>query len=70
MTQDPLLCSCKGSLLESFNHSSEDVKSAASYALGNMSLGNLQHYLPFVLNEIETRPKSQYLLLHSLKEVR
>ena len=57
-------------ILDSFNHSNEEVKSAASYALGNVSLGNLQHYLPFVLGEIEAKAKSQYLLLHSLKEVR
>ena len=60
----------KDIILESFNHSNEEVKSAASYALGNISLGNLQAYLPFVLHEIETKPKRQYLLLHSLKEVR
>ena len=52
-----------------FNHQSEEVKSAASYALGNVALGNLEFYLPFVLKEIETQPKRQYLLLHSLKEV-
>lgn len=52
-----------------FNHSNEEVKSAASYALGNISLGNLEYYLPFVLKEIEAQPKRQYLLLHSLKEV-
>ena len=60
----------KDIILESFNHSNEEVKSADSYALGNISLGNLQAYLPFVLHEIETKPKRQYLLLHSLKEVR
>ena len=59
----------KDIILESFNHSNEEVKSAASYALGNISLGNMQAYLPFVLHEIETKPKRQYLLLHSLKEV-
>ena len=59
----------KKSILDCFNHNSEEVKSAASYALGNISLGNLKEYLPFVLNEIETQPKRQYLLLHSLKEV-
>lgn len=32
-------------------------------------MGNLTHYLPFILNEIEAQPKRQYLLLHSLKEV-
>jgi hypothetical protein len=60
----------KKSILECFKHNSEEVKSAASYALGNISLGNLKEYLPFVLNEIEMQPKRQYLLLHSLKEVK
>ena len=32
-------------------------------------IGNLDSYVPFVLKEIETQPKRQYLLLHSLKEI-
>jgi len=59
----------KGAILAAFNHGSEEVKSAASYALGNIALGNLAEYLPFILHEIETAPRRQYLLLHSLKEV-
>ena len=59
----------KPAVLVAFNHHSEEVKSAASYALGNIALGNLSEYLPFILHEIETQPKRQYLLLHSLKEV-
>ena len=35
----------------------------------NFILGNLDSYVPFVLKEIETQPKRQYLLLHSLKEI-
>lgn len=53
----------------SFHSSSEEVKSAASYALGNISVGNLNLYLPFILREVEANPKRQYLLLHSLKEI-
>lgn len=45
------------------------MKSAASHALGAVAVGNLNYYLPFILNEIEAQPKRQYLLLHSLKEV-
>ncbi|XP_062356653.1 cullin-associated NEDD8-dissociated protein 1-like isoform X2 [Cinclus cinclus] len=56
-------------LLEAFASPSEEVKSAASYALGNVSAGSLQEYLPFMLKEIGSQPKRQYLLLHSLKEV-
>ncbi|XP_035907523.1 cullin-associated NEDD8-dissociated protein 1 [Anopheles stephensi] len=56
-------------ILNCFSASSEDVKGAASHALGAIAVGNLNHYLPFILNEIEAQPKRQYLLLHSLKEV-
>ncbi|XP_058803044.1 cullin-associated NEDD8-dissociated protein 1 [Phymastichus coffea] len=56
-------------ILESFSSGSEEVKSAASYTLGNIAVGNLPEYLPFILNEIEEQPKRQYLLLHSLKEI-
>uniref|UniRef100_A0A0A9YSQ6 Cullin-associated NEDD8-dissociated protein 1 n=2 Tax=Lygus hesperus TaxID=30085 RepID=A0A0A9YSQ6_LYGHE len=59
----------KDVILVSFSNPSEEVKSAASYALGSIAVGNLKQYLPFVLNEIEAQPKRQYLLLHSLKEI-
>lgn len=64
-----LVGNLKQVILRSFSAVSEEVKSAASYALGSISIGNLQQYLPFVLKEIEDQPKRQYLLLHSLKEV-
>ncbi|XP_054718633.1 cullin-associated NEDD8-dissociated protein 1-like [Uloborus diversus] len=56
-------------LLEAFSSQSEEVKTAASFALGSVAVGNLTEYLPFVLSEIENQPKRQYLLLHSLKEI-
>lgn len=56
-------------LLNSFTPSSEEVKSAASYALGSVAVGNLPEFLPFILGEIDAQPKRQYLLLHSLREV-
>ncbi|XP_073957359.1 cullin-associated and neddylation-dissociated 1 isoform X2 [Choristoneura fumiferana] len=56
-------------LLSSFTPSSEEVKSAASYALGSVAVGNLPEFLPFILGEIEAQPKRQYLLLHSLREI-
>ncbi|KAK3087101.1 hypothetical protein FSP39_001721 [Pinctada imbricata] len=56
-------------ILDSFSSHNEEVKAAASYALGNVSVGNLNKFLPFVLKEIENQPKRQYLLLHSLKEI-
>lgn len=62
--------SLKHVILNSFSSHSEEVKSAASYTLGNIAIGNLPEYLPFILQEIEAQPKRQYLLLHSLKEVK
>ncbi|XP_060552206.1 cullin-associated NEDD8-dissociated protein 1-like [Ruditapes philippinarum] len=56
-------------ILDAFSSQNEEVKAAASYALGNVSVGNLNKFLPFVLQEIESQPKRQYLLLHSLKEI-
>ncbi|KAL8545309.1 hypothetical protein ACS0TY_005475 [Phlomoides rotata] len=56
-------------VIESFQSSFEEIKSAASYALGNIAVGNLPKYLPFILDKIDNQQKKQYLLLHSLKEV-
>lgn len=63
------ISSLKQVILNSFSPPSEEVKSAASYTLGSVAVGNLPNYLPFVLQEIEAQPKRQYLLLHSLKEI-
>ncbi|XP_043248017.1 cullin-associated NEDD8-dissociated protein 1 isoform X1 [Colletes gigas] len=63
------IASLKHIILNSFSSHSEEVKSAASYTLGNIAVGNLPEYLPFILKEIEAQPKRQYLLLHSLKEI-
>lgn len=56
-------------IIDCFGANSEDVKGAASHALGAVAVGSLQCFLPLILKEIEAQPKRQYLLLHSLKEV-
>ncbi|KAM3373072.1 hypothetical protein ACQJBY_019798 [Aegilops geniculata] len=56
-------------VIESFQSPFEEIKTAASYALGNIAVGNLSKYLPFILDQIDNQQKKQYLLLHSLKEV-
>lgn len=56
-------------IIDCFAVTSEDVKSAASHALGAVAVGSLYSFLPFILEQIEVQPKRQYLLLHSLKEV-
>ncbi|KAF6098811.1 putative cullin associated and neddylation dissociated 2 (putative) [Phyllostomus discolor] len=55
-------------LLEALGSPSEDVRTAASYALGRVGAGNLPDFLPFLLGQIEAEPRRQYLLLHSLRE--
>ncbi|KAJ7551599.1 hypothetical protein O6H91_06G021400 [Diphasiastrum complanatum] len=59
----------EGVIIRSFQSPSEEIKSAASYALGNIAVGNLSKYLTFILSQIDNQSKLQYLLLHSLKEV-
>lgn len=55
-------------LLDAFD-GGEDEKSAASFALGNVAVGNVERFLPFVLAQIKETPKKQYLLMHSLEEI-
>ncbi|KAI4375458.1 hypothetical protein MLD38_013325 [Melastoma candidum] len=56
-------------ILRDDTSTNSEIKSAASYALGNIAVGNLTKYLPFILDQIDNQQKKQYLLLHSLKEV-
>ncbi|XP_029683341.1 cullin-associated NEDD8-dissociated protein 1-like isoform X2 [Takifugu rubripes] len=56
-------------LLGAIASTSEEVKVAASCALGGASVGSLDDFLPFLLKEISSHPRRQYLLLSSLKEV-
>lgn len=59
----------KQAILWSITMQPEEVRNAASYALGSVAVGCLDQYVPFILQEIESQPKRQYLLLHSLKEI-
>lgn len=54
-------------VLGSFQQASEDVKTAASVALGNICSGNLSRFLPFVVSKLESQPAIQFLLLQALK---
>jgi len=55
-------------IMSAFLANNEDVKSAASFSLGRLCIGNLPYYLPGMLKQIENQTKAHYLLLHSLKE--
>ncbi|KAI7830252.1 armadillo-type protein [Gamsiella multidivaricata] len=57
------------SILAMFNVHSEEIRSAAAFAIGNVSAGNVSFYVPIVIQEIQKDPKKRYLLLHALKEV-
>ncbi|OZJ05135.1 hypothetical protein BZG36_01399 [Bifiguratus adelaidae] len=56
-------------ILGLFDSPSEEVKSAAAFALGNISVGSGEVYLPIIIDGIQTDKKKRYLLLHALKEV-
>jgi cullin-associated NEDD8-dissociated protein 1 len=59
----------KKSIIACFESSNEDVKSAASVALGGFAVGNLEKFLPEILAEVDAEPKRQYMLLGSIREV-
>jgi len=58
-------------ILSVFDSTSEDasLSNAASFALGNVAVGNLAKFVPFILKDIKDHPNREYLLLHSLKEL-
>jgi len=55
-------------ILTTFNHKDSDVREAASFALGNVTVGNMGTFLPQLLQMISTDSEHEYLLLCSLKE--
>jgi hypothetical protein len=52
-----------------FDSKDEDVKYSAAVALGGISLGKVEHYLPIVIETIINKKEHQYLLLNTLKEI-
>ena len=58
----------EGVLLQAFNSDSESVRKAAAFALGNVTLGNMQRFLPRLLHLISTEKRFSYLLLSALRE--
>ncbi|KAI8905790.1 armadillo-type protein [Powellomyces hirtus] len=55
--------------LKLFESPSEEIKQAAAFALGNIALGNLKHFMPVVLANVREGGKKRYLVLVSLKEI-
>eukprot|EP01129_Flabellula_baltica_P013065 TRINITY_DN6005_c0_g1_i1.p1 TRINITY_DN6005_c0_g1~~TRINITY_DN6005_c0_g1_i1.p1 ORF type:complete len:1226 (-),score=318.13 TRINITY_DN6005_c0_g1_i1:9-3665(-) len=56
-------------LLAGLDSPVEENKSASSLAIGYLAVGNLQNFLPVILDQITNSPTRQYLLLGSLREV-
>lgn len=56
-------------VLKSFDDSAEEVKAAAAFALGNMSVGNLKVFLPVIRQRIEGQDKHRLLALAAAKEL-
>lgn len=54
-------------LLQCFEDSTEDIKSATAFALGNIAVRNMETFLPVLLQE-SSSTKHKYLLLVALKE--
>ena len=52
-----------------FKSKSEQVPRAAAVALGRAGAGNVPIYLPVILKGMDKSGESQYLLLHSIKEI-
>lgn len=52
-----------------FKSKSEQVPRAAAVALGRAGAGNVPVYLPVILKDMDKSGETQYLLLHSIKEI-
>lgn len=54
---------------EQFSSESDKVRLAAAVALGRAGAGNIPVYLPEILTSMDNGGSTQYLLLHSIKEI-
>ncbi|KAJ7596512.1 armadillo-type protein [Mycena floridula] len=57
------------SAIEFFSSEQDDLRAAASFAAGNIAIGNLHQFLPAIVKLVEKDPKKRLLSLHALKEV-
>jgi cullin-associated NEDD8-dissociated protein 1 len=55
--------------ISNFESKSDKVRLAAAVALGNAAASNLKTYMPVILEGLDKSSSSNYLLLHSIKEV-
>jgi len=55
--------------IELYTSDQEDVRTAAAFAAGNIAIGNLQLFLPFIVQLVKRDDSKRLLALHALKEV-
>ncbi|KAF5339321.1 hypothetical protein D9611_009897 [Ephemerocybe angulata] len=56
-------------IIAHFASDQEEIRSAAAFAAGNVAIGNLQQFLPAIVEMVKTDPKKRFLALHASKEV-
>jgi len=56
-------------IFSAFESKVDNVKQAASFALGNITVGNMSRFLPGLLELIKRHQDRRYLLFSSLKEI-
>ncbi|KAH9075666.1 TIP120-domain-containing protein [Lactarius deliciosus] len=55
--------------IELFASDQEDIRTAAAFAAGNIAIGNLHLFLPFIVQLVKQDDSKRLLALHALKEV-
>jgi len=55
--------------ISNFQSKPDKVRLAAAIALGNAAASSIKTYMPVILEELDKSSSSNYLLLHSVKEV-
>ncbi|KDQ17665.1 hypothetical protein BOTBODRAFT_172104 [Botryobasidium botryosum FD-172 SS1] len=55
--------------LEFFLADSEELRSAAAFAVGNIAIGNIHQFLPVIIQQVQSNDEKRLLSLHALKEV-
>ncbi|KAG8723447.1 hypothetical protein FRC09_003293 [Ceratobasidium sp. 395] len=52
-----------------FKSDSEEVRSAAAFAVGNIAIGSQERFLPVIVKQVQTDEEKRLLSMHALKEV-
>ncbi|KAG9126256.1 hypothetical protein FRC07_004222 [Ceratobasidium sp. 392] len=52
-----------------FKSDSEEVRSAAAFAVGNIAIGSQERFLPVIVKQVQADEEKRLLSLHALKEV-